>query len=241
VPAGTAAVRHRDFEDPQPGAGGAHLHLDVPAVGHFLHAEHQQQVARDGAEGAHVGVADAIEKPHAVTGHHAGGDLVPGDAAGFPLTARTRADDEVERTVADRRDQGGNAAGIVGAVTIHEHQNVARRCGLRRSKAGAAIARPGIDHVSSRGACARSGFVSTAAIGHDHPADNVAGNATHHVSDRGFLVQRRDRHDHAASHRLAPLPVRPARLSFVHGSEAPAQAATRTGRRRRLGQQALAE
>ena len=38
--------------------------------------------------GAHVGVAHAVEEPHAAAGQPAGDDLVPGDAAGLALAAQ---------------------------------------------------------------------------------------------------------------------------------------------------------
>ena len=53
----TAAVRHGHFEYSQLGARGPHLHLEVPAIGHFAHAELLQSVGADRSECAHVGEA----------------------------------------------------------------------------------------------------------------------------------------------------------------------------------------
>ena len=42
-----------------------HLHLDIPAIGHLAHAEALETVAANRAIGAHIGVADAIERSDA--------------------------------------------------------------------------------------------------------------------------------------------------------------------------------
>ena len=45
-----------------PAACRAHLHFEVPAVGHLAHAEAEQCVAADRAHRSHVGIAHAIEQ-----------------------------------------------------------------------------------------------------------------------------------------------------------------------------------
>ena len=60
----SAAIRHRQFQDPQPCPRRLHLHLDIPAIGRLAHVEARQRLATDRAEGAHVGVANAIQHRH---------------------------------------------------------------------------------------------------------------------------------------------------------------------------------
>src|SRR5215471_7558485 len=99
--AAATAVVDRDFQNAQPRARGAHLHLDVPAVAELAHSQREQGVAPNGAEGAHVGIAHAIEKSHAEAGEAAGGELMPRDASGCAAPARTRPDREIVATGAD--------------------------------------------------------------------------------------------------------------------------------------------
>ncbi len=54
---------------------------------------------------------------------------MPGHAAGLALAARARGDDEVATAGSDRRDQCGNRGRIVGAVAIHEDDNIGVGCG----------------------------------------------------------------------------------------------------------------
>src|SRR5260370_1010916 len=56
-----APIWYRNFQYPQSGRGGAHLHLDVPSVSHLGHAETQKRVASDRPERTHVGVGHPVE------------------------------------------------------------------------------------------------------------------------------------------------------------------------------------
>ena len=67
----------------------------------------------------------------------------------------------------------------------------------------AAIAAAGRDHVGSRVAGVRDRRIGAAAVGHDDAADHIARNGPHHIADRGFLVEGRDRQrDRHGGHRL---------------------------------------
>src|SRR5262249_56741482 len=105
------------------GASGAHLHLDIPAVALLAHAEREQRIAPDRTERAHVGVAHAIEQPHAPAGQVTRRELVPGDAAGLAPAACARSDDKVANAGTDRLDQGGDRLRIVGTVAVHEYDD----------------------------------------------------------------------------------------------------------------------
>ena len=110
-PADAATARDRNFQDAQPSARRPHLHFDIPAVGHFAHAEPHQPITADGTKRAHVGVARAIEAAHREPGQPPGRDLVPRDAPRLAFAAHARADDEVVRAGADRIDQAAMREG----------------------------------------------------------------------------------------------------------------------------------
>ena len=216
VPAGAAAVRHRNFENAQPGAGRAHLHLDVPAVGHFLHAERQQPVAR-GSRGRRTCRCSARRTGAACRSRPSCPAAIWCQAM-LPASRSPRAREPMTKSNAPARIGSTSAAMLPGSSAPSPSMNTMMSPGgrrLRRGEAGAAIARAGIDHVGTGGARARLGLVTAAAVGHDHPAHQVARNGPHHVADRGFLVQRRDRHDHAAIDWLRSVAC-PTRLAFVH-------------------------
>ena len=150
VAAAAATIIDRNLQDAQPRAGGAHLHLDIPAVAQLAHAKREQGIAPDRAKRAHVGVANAIKEPHAPAGQAPGRELVPGDAAGLALAARARSDDEIAMPGADRLDQPGDRLRIVGAVAVHEHHDIGVLGRHGRCQAGAAVAAPGVDDVGAR-------------------------------------------------------------------------------------------
>src|SRR5487761_232793 len=60
-PAGAPPMGDRYFQDTETCARGAHLHLQVPAIGHLAHPEAFQDVPANGAEWAHIGVTDAVK------------------------------------------------------------------------------------------------------------------------------------------------------------------------------------
>src|SRR5262245_66362143 len=135
MPAAAAAIAHRNRPDAQPGAGGAHLHLDVPAVALLAHTEREQRIAPDRTERAHVGVAHAIEQPHAPAGQVTRRELVPGDAAGLAPAACARSDDKVANAGTDRPDQGGDRLRNGGTVAVHEYDEAGPLGGHRRREA----------------------------------------------------------------------------------------------------------
>ena len=52
---GASMIRDRNFKNAQPRTGRAHLHLDVPAIGHFAHPE-ASRASRRMARKAHISV-----------------------------------------------------------------------------------------------------------------------------------------------------------------------------------------
>ena len=71
-----AAIGDRQFDDAKARARHPHLHFQIPAIGHFAHAERQQGVAADGAERAHVGIAYAVEEFRQPAGQKPGEKLM---------------------------------------------------------------------------------------------------------------------------------------------------------------------
>jgi hypothetical protein len=192
-----AAAGHRDLEHAQARPRRAHLHLEVPAVGELAHAQVQQRVAPDRAERAHVGVAHAVECLDHPAGEVARGDLVPSHAARLASAAGPRADDEVVAAGADRRDQRPDAPRVVRPVAVHEDEDVVagRARALGPGQAGAAVAAPGRDHLGAGVPRALGRAVGAAAVGHDHPAHEVARDRAHHLADGVLLVQHGDDDD----------------------------------------------
>ena len=105
-------------------------------------------------------------------------------AARFALAARARGDDEIAGAGANRRHHRRDGGGIVGAVAVHEDENVGVSGGLRAGDAGQSVTAADRDHLGAGGTRVFRRAVATAAVGHDNPADDVA---------RQFGDDRRDR------------------------------------------------
>src|SRR4051812_16548722 len=95
----------RHFQNPQPRPGGAHLHFEIPSVSLLFHPEPIQCVATDGAEWAHVGVANAIEQPEKKAGNSPRKNLLEIHAARFAISASPRSDHKILFVPKDRLDQ----------------------------------------------------------------------------------------------------------------------------------------
>src|SRR5262245_20672123 len=108
---------------------------------------------------------------------------MPGDASPFALAARARSDNEIAAAGANRFDQGGDAARIVGTVAVHEHHDVGVLGCLGCLKARPAIAAPDIDDVRTRGFGPRRGGVATATVRHDDAGYDRPWDAAHHTRD----------------------------------------------------------
>ena len=108
---------------------------------------------------------------------------MPGDAPRLPLPAHARADDEVVAAGTDRFDQGCDAGRIVGAVAVHEHDDVGLGGGVDAGHAGAPIALFDPDHICARAGGARGGAVTARAVGDNDALDEVARDGAHHGAD----------------------------------------------------------
>ncbi len=188
---GTAPVRDRQFQDAQPGARGLHLHLDVPAVTGLTHDKPRQALAADGAKRAHVGVANAVQPRHQPARQPAGQHLMPAHRSGFPFAAHPRADHEVMRAGADRRDQHVGEVGTIGAVAVEEQDDAATLAGGRHTGGtGAAIAAFGQRDDARPGRTRdRRGGVAAGAVGDDDLVHHSAWQCGDRAGDRLRLVQ----------------------------------------------------
>ena len=65
-----------------------HLHFEIPAICHLAHVERQKRVAANRAEGAHIGIAEAVEQPDYCADYSSRCKLVPGHGTGFTPAAR---------------------------------------------------------------------------------------------------------------------------------------------------------
>src|SRR5262249_61749261 len=108
------------------------LHVHMPSIGHFAHAERHERVAAYRAEWAHVGVAHAVEKPGEKPDQLSGDELMPGHAARLAAAAGARGDNKVAIAVRQRPNQHSDDGRIVGAVAVHEDDNLR----VRRLRAG---------------------------------------------------------------------------------------------------------
>src|SRR5450755_4916672 len=88
-------MTHRHFQNAPPRARCAHLHLEIPPVGFFLHPESIQRITPDGTEGTHIGITDTVEKSQKKARDAAGENLLEVHASRFALPARARTDHEV--------------------------------------------------------------------------------------------------------------------------------------------------
>ena len=114
------------------------------------------------------------------------------DAARFALSASARADDEVVTAGAQSGDHVFDECRIIGAVAIHEDDDVGIVSGLRAHEARPAIATAGIEYLGAGAPCNVGRTVAAAAVGDDDPADEVARYRGHDVADRGGFVVGRD-------------------------------------------------
>ncbi len=116
---------------------------------------------------------------------------------GFALAARARGDDEIEIAGGERRDQRRDGGGIVGAVAVHEDDDVGVVGRLRAGEAGAAVAAADVDDFGAGAARAFLRAVAAAAIGHDHPVDDIARQFGDDGGDGLRLVEGRNDDGHA--------------------------------------------
>jgi hypothetical protein len=67
-----------------------------------------------------------------------------------------------------------NGGRVVGAVALHEHDDVAHISRQRAGKAGAAITAAHVDHLGAGAARYFRGAIAAAAIDHNYAPDDVA-------------------------------------------------------------------
>ena len=155
-------------------------------------------VAADGAERAHIGIAHAVEQLGQPAGDEPGDNLVRRHAARLALAARARGDDEIASAGANRRDHRRDGGRIVGAVAVHEDDDIGAGGGLRAGEAGKAIAAADRNHLGARGARAFRRAVARSAVRHDDAADDVARQFGDDRADRLRFVEGRNDDRHAA-------------------------------------------
>ncbi len=119
-------------------------------------------------------------------------------AARFALSPRARADDEIVTAGANGSDHVFDECRIVGAVAVHENDDIGIIGRLRAGEAGAAVAIADADHLGAGAARDVGRAVAAAAIGDDDPVDDVARQGGHDAANRrGFVEGRNDDGDAA--------------------------------------------
>src|SRR5205085_7433358 len=99
-----AAMIHWQFQNPQPRPGGPHLHFEIPTVGRLSHSKTFEGITPDRPERAHVGIADAVEKPKKKAGNSPGKNLLEIHAARFAIPSGARPDHKILFAPNDRLD-----------------------------------------------------------------------------------------------------------------------------------------
>src|SRR5262249_14584062 len=108
---------------------------------------------------------------------------MPADAAGLAIAARARSDHEIVAAGLDGPDQPGDAARIVGAIAVHEDDDLSILGCHRRHEARPAITGPRIDHLRPCRFRTHRGGIAAAAVSHDDAGYDRAGEAAHHLRD----------------------------------------------------------
>ena len=185
-----AAVVNREFEDAKVVLGGLDLHFEVPAIGELGHVELREGGTADGTEGAHVGVADALEKAEQKADEVSGEELRGEHGAGLPAATDAGADGEVGLVGDDGIDEAGKIVDDVRAVAIHIDEDVrGGEGGERTGEAGIPIAAGARNDAGSRGGGDIRGGVSGAVIDNDALGDEGPGHGADDVADGGGFVE----------------------------------------------------
>ena len=163
--ADAAAVVDGNLADAEAVLGGLDLHLEIPAVGELGHAELLERGAANGAKGAHVGVADALEEAQEEADKVSGEDLAGEHGAGLASAADAGAEDEVGLIVDNGLDERGQAGDEVGAVAVHVDEDVGGGVGGEGAgEAGGAVAARRLEDAGPGGAGNLGGAVGRAVI-----------------------------------------------------------------------------
>ena len=131
----------------------------------------------------------------------------PGDQPGerfdataiLPGSRSPRAREAMTKSVvagANRRDQCRDGGGIVGAVAVHENDDVGAVGRLRAGQAGKAVTAAHRDDFGPGAARALLRAVAAAAVGHDNPVDNVARQFGDHGGDGLRFIEGRNDDGH---------------------------------------------
>ena len=113
----------------------------------------------------------------------------------------------------------GDSGRIVGAIAIHEHQDVTSVGSDGGGVASPAVAAADLQHLSTGTPRSFQGGVGAAAIGDDDPTDQIAGDFGNDRADRFFLVERRDdQRDRALPRQAYKLQRRPQLAQAVGGT-----------------------
>ena len=191
------SIVDRHLDDAQPRARGFHLHLDGPAVVAVAHVEPPQRLGRDGAEGAEVRGPRAGQQVHQLHAQPRADDRVPGLGSARTAAEAARADHEVGPAFQDRRDDLGQLARLVAAVSVQEDDDVGVPGRGDSREAGLAVAPQRLRHDRGAGSARDLGRPVARAVVHDDDLVDGGGDRAYDIADRLLLVERWN-HDHDA-------------------------------------------
>ena len=229
-----AGDRAGDLRDPHPAAvgdghlGGAHpqahgldLHLGRPAEVGVRHVEALQGVPADGAEGAEVGEAVAVEEADQQAGHQVPRPRLGEEGAPLAPAQHPRADHQLGLAGQDGRHQRRQLLRVVREVGVDEDDDVRRPRApqvVEPGQAGAAVPpAAGLDHLGAPLPGHPGRAVGRAVVRHHHAADGGMRQGREHQGEGGLLVEGRDDdvddafgHPWILCHALERAPVGPA-------------------------------
>jgi hypothetical protein len=93
--------------------------------------------------------------------------------------AYARSDREIRATRPNRVDQGPHALCVVGAIAIHENDDIGIRGRLRCEQASPTITRSDRKNLRTRSRRTRRSVVAASTVRDDDTLDNIARDGTH--------------------------------------------------------------
>ena len=188
-----ATIINRNLADAETVLGGFDLHFKVPAVGELRHAQLLEGRTANGAEGTHVGIADALQEAQEEADEVSGEDLAGEHGAGLPAATDARAEDEVGLIVGDGLDERGQAGDEVGAVAIHVDEDVGGGVGGEGAgEAGGAVATGRLEDAGSGGAGDLGGAIGGAVVDDEALAEEGPGHFADDLANGLGLVEGGD-------------------------------------------------
>ena len=143
----------------------------------------------------------AVKHPDQAADDNAGENLMACHAGGLALAACARTDDEVIAAGTKRGDHVLDRARIVGAVAIHEHQDIRIAGSLSAGQARAPVTWAHSDDFGAGAARYLGRAVGRATVGNDDVVNKIARQCRNDRTDGLRFVESRNHDGHSFAHR----------------------------------------